>query len=101
MKPIPLIFSNYGLCAAPLGAANKYVDGGCTNDGDGICNGGSGNPNCNCASGAGAAGPWKLMATALSNASCGDTVNVRGSHSTHGSNHAAGTFDGNYRTDKW
>lgn len=77
-------------------SATKYVDNGCTNNGDGTA--------INCAAVAGQAGPWNSMDNALASWSCGDTVNVRGDHATHGSNHGGATINGTwgvYRTDRW
>lgn len=77
-----------------------YVDSGCTNNGNGGCNGGTGAPDCNCATGAGAAGPYNDVTTAtVGGVSCDTTVWIRGVHATHGSNHAAGTTSGRYFHD--
>lgn len=81
-------------------ATTFYVDWGCNNDGDGGCNGGT-PPNCVCAAGAGAAGPFKTIQSAANAALApGDIIKVRGAHVKNvgeGANHQAADFNGIYR----
>lgn len=70
--------------------ATKYIDSGCTTSCDGTV--------IDCGTGGGCHGPWKTFEDARTAWACGDTVNVRGVHATHGSNHSAGTTDGRYST---
>src|SRR6266446_5845263 len=72
------------LLAAPAWAAIYQVDKGCAFNGTGACNGGTGNPDCNCASSNGAAGPWNTLASMNGGTfSSDDIINIRGVHSTH------------------
>lgn len=89
MKRLVLLLA---LLASPAWAVtDRYIDGGCTNNGDGTA--------LTCASGAGAAGPWNRIQNAT--LACDTTYHVRGRHATHGSDHAAGTFDGRYFGNEW
>jgi hypothetical protein len=65
---------------------DRYVDGACTNNGNGTAG--------DCASSGGGTGPYNSISNALSGAACDTTIHVRGVHTTHGSFHAGGTFIG-------
>jgi len=88
VKRLPILLALF-LLAAPAWAATKYIDSGCTNNGDGSA--------IDCASSGGGVGPWKTLQNVTW--ACSNTYKVRGVHATHGSNHAAGTTDGRYTTN--
>lgn len=73
---------------------SRYIDGACTFNGDGTA--------IDCAAGVGQAGPYNsIHAMIAAGEVCDSTYNIRGIHASHGSNHAAGTFDGRYFGNEW
>lgn len=96
-----------GLASGAEGAVTSYfVDGGCTNNGDGTkCDATNNDSTCDtasnwvCAASGGGAGPKNSLSSALSLLTAGDkTLIVRGvhtaaSHTVSSANHAAGTYD--------
>jgi len=70
-------------------ATTRYVDPGCTKNGDGTA--------INCAAADGGAGPYNSLANGFGSTSCGDTLNIRGLHDFHGT--CPGT-NGRYGSDQ-
>lgn len=75
------------LSASGLEAATRYVDGGCNFSGQGNCPIPTGGNDCECATGAGQAGPHLTADEAQAIMNCGDVMFIRGPHAAHGSNH--------------
>src|SRR5262245_62163755 len=75
------------LSGSPAWAATYYVDGNCPSAGNGT--------SITC----GASGPKTLISAGLALMAAGDTLNVRGVHSTHDGESV--NFDGRYYGNEW